>query len=203
MAYFLDPVSNGGRIGTWASIRTPGYRYTEWYARNDESQVVFQEYYDMVVDPYQLENLLGNSNPSDDPETVQLSANLADLRSCSDDSYRVEREVTAPVSHVASGTGTLDSNTVEAPRWTRFDFETQANTEHTVSISWDSNADIRFNVFRAGGTLLSAPTQDSNPGIWRGNFTANGQYYVAIWSRTALQCLGKCFSINSKRRGIA
>jgi len=89
MEYFIDPRSNGGRIGTWASVRTPDYQYTEWYNSNDESLVSFREYYDMINDPFQLDNLLGNDDPNDDPDYSQLSIDLELLRNCSGFTCRV------------------------------------------------------------------------------------------------------------------
>ena len=64
---------------TWASIVTPTVQYVEW----DENGVTtFREYYDLVADPYQLVNLLGDSNPSNDPDVTGLSAQLALDRVC-------------------------------------------------------------------------------------------------------------------------
>ena len=82
MEYFHDP-GNSGRIETWASIRTPDYQYTEWYNTNNPDQVSFREYYNMNVDPYQLNNLLGNGNTNDDPNFTQLSITLGTQRVCS------------------------------------------------------------------------------------------------------------------------
>ena len=85
MEYFLDAQSNGGRIGDWASLRTDKYQYTEWYDSDGSGDVVFREYYDMVNDPYQLENLYENGDQSDDPDYTKLSAQLLDARQCSGD----------------------------------------------------------------------------------------------------------------------
>jgi arylsulfatase A-like enzyme len=60
-------------IPTWASIRTPEYQYVEYYAE-DKKTVVFREYYDLVEDPWQLENLLADGNPANDPDVPALSA---------------------------------------------------------------------------------------------------------------------------------
>lgn len=82
MEYFLDPLANGGRIGDWASLRTATYQYTEWYSNDGTGAVTFREYYDMVNDPYQLENLYENVSPADDPDYSGLSLELLDARSC-------------------------------------------------------------------------------------------------------------------------
>ena len=83
MEYFIDPEANGGRIDSWASIRTPEYQYTEWYDRFEPDQVIFREYYNMKLDRFQRNNLLGNSDPNDDPDVSQLSITLGTQRNCS------------------------------------------------------------------------------------------------------------------------
>lgn len=82
MEYFRDPEANGGRIGSWASQRTDKYQYTEWYDVDDQNLVTFREHYDMTIDPYQLENLYENDDPTDDPDFTDLSVQLRDARSC-------------------------------------------------------------------------------------------------------------------------
>ena len=83
MEYFLDREANGGRVGDWASLRNAEYQYTEWYDLDGTGDVIFREYYDMVNDPFQLNNLLGNDNPDDDPDVTRLSSQLRNARSCS------------------------------------------------------------------------------------------------------------------------
>ena len=53
-------------IQTWASVRTPQYQYIEYYG-DDEATKTFGEYYDLVSDPWQLQNLLADGDPSNDP----------------------------------------------------------------------------------------------------------------------------------------
>ena len=72
--YFLDS-SNGLGRPTWASIRSSTRQYTEYY--DTAGAVTFREYYDMVNDPYQLVNLLGDGNPANDPSYASLSTQLA------------------------------------------------------------------------------------------------------------------------------
>jgi len=71
-------------IPTWASLRTPDYQYLEWY---DADNTTIQtdngrEYYDLNVDPWQLNNLLADGNPANDPDVAALSSRLRDLRTC-------------------------------------------------------------------------------------------------------------------------
>jgi arylsulfatase A-like enzyme len=83
MEYYYDTGNNNG-IPTWASIRTAGYQFTEYYgANNGMSTVTFREYYDLVNDPYQLVNLLNDGVASNDPANLtQLSAQLARAKTC-------------------------------------------------------------------------------------------------------------------------
>ena len=70
---------------SWASIRTTGYQYVEYYGPNG-STVTFREYYDLDQDPYQLDNLLGDGDSSNDPDPVTLlllSQQLSRDRTCS------------------------------------------------------------------------------------------------------------------------
>jgi arylsulfatase A-like enzyme len=66
----------------WASIRAAAYQYVEYYAP-DKKSVLFREYYDLKSDPSQLENLLGDGDPSNDPDVEALSSRLARDRTCS------------------------------------------------------------------------------------------------------------------------
>lgn len=65
----------------WASTWTPEWQYIEYY--DDADGVTFREYYNLGSDPWQLDNLLGDSDPSNDPgELEALSAQLAADREC-------------------------------------------------------------------------------------------------------------------------
>ncbi len=48
----------------WASLRTSTYHYIEYYG---DGRVQAWEYYDLIRDPYQVDNLLGDGDPSTDP----------------------------------------------------------------------------------------------------------------------------------------
>ncbi|MEA2452859.1 MAG: hypothetical protein QOG04_1569 [Actinomycetota bacterium] len=71
----------GNPLDTWASVRTTDYQYIEYYDSNDT--VIYREYYDLVEDPYELENLLDNGDVLDDPEWLSISNDLAQMRTCS------------------------------------------------------------------------------------------------------------------------
>ncbi|MGH9000470.1 MAG: sulfatase family protein [Acidimicrobiia bacterium] len=70
----------GWRYPTWASLRDSARQYVEWY--DDDGSVVFRDYYDLVADPGQLENLLADGDPANDPDVRADSAKLAKARSC-------------------------------------------------------------------------------------------------------------------------
>lgn len=77
LEYWHDGVKS---LNTWASIRTTDNQYIEYY--DDTGFVTYREYYDLIEDPYQLENLLDNGNPLDDPQWITLSNDLAQMRDC-------------------------------------------------------------------------------------------------------------------------
>ncbi|MGH2765252.1 MAG: sulfatase-like hydrolase/transferase, partial [Actinomycetota bacterium] len=67
--------------GPWASTRTPRYQYIEYHNR-DTGAVKFREYYDLVLDPFQLTNLYGDKNPRNDPWAPALSRELNGMQVC-------------------------------------------------------------------------------------------------------------------------
>jgi arylsulfatase A-like enzyme len=75
--YSRDP---GFRYPPWASLRDLSSQYIEYY--EDDGTIAFREYYDLVSDPYQLENLLGDADPANDPDVTARSARLAQLATC-------------------------------------------------------------------------------------------------------------------------
>ena len=69
-------------IPPWASLRTKQWQYIEFYERKDNTTLHFQEYYDLVADPWQLDNLLADDDPSNDPDVTALSARLRKAVRC-------------------------------------------------------------------------------------------------------------------------
>ena len=57
----------------WRSIRSLTYQYVEWRAAG---HVIAREYYDLVSDPFQMQNLLGDGDPSNNPPLAALHAAL-------------------------------------------------------------------------------------------------------------------------------
>jgi arylsulfatase A-like enzyme len=77
LEYWRSP--DGGPPG-WASLRTTTHQYIEWYA-DDGVTRTFREYYDLVSDPWQLQNLLADNDPAN-PNVTTLSDQLAKQRTC-------------------------------------------------------------------------------------------------------------------------
>jgi arylsulfatase A-like enzyme len=75
--YSRDP---GFRYPPWASLRDLSSQYIEYY--EDDGRIAFREYYDLQADPYELENLLGDADPANDPDVTARSARLAQLATC-------------------------------------------------------------------------------------------------------------------------
>ena len=68
----------------WASTLAQDYQYTEYYDAN--GIVAFREYYDLIEDPWQLENLLGDDDAGNDPDPEtqsRLELQLQRDRRCS------------------------------------------------------------------------------------------------------------------------
>jgi arylsulfatase A-like enzyme len=75
---------NMGGCLFWAAEETPNYHYIEYYDGPDfdRANVTFREYYDLRTDPFELENLLGDSDPTNDPDVTDAAAQLALDRNC-------------------------------------------------------------------------------------------------------------------------
>ena len=65
----------------WASILGDNYQYTEYYEK-ESGALMYREYYDLASDPFALENLLGDGNPSNDPGVEMLSDDLDAMKTC-------------------------------------------------------------------------------------------------------------------------
>ena len=72
----------------------------------------------------------------------------------------------------------------------QFDFTALATALHNITVSWDSGADINFDVFNSSGlSVNSNVVQRSNPVVWTGELIAGNQYSLSVWlaeDRTAL-----------------
>ena len=70
----------GSTAPPWASIWARHYQYTEYY--DGAGEITFREYYDLDDDPWQLDNLLHDGRPANDPDVGPLHDRLTADRSC-------------------------------------------------------------------------------------------------------------------------
>jgi arylsulfatase A-like enzyme len=68
----------GKSVPDFASTRAPAFQYIEYYDSN--GIVIAQEYYDLAADPWQLVNLLGDTDPTNDPSPDEIRALSEQLR---------------------------------------------------------------------------------------------------------------------------
>lgn len=82
--YYYDP-ANANYVSTWSAIHNAQYVYIEYYGQTTSTSGTpsFREYYDMVNDPYQMQNLLMDGNSANDPDVAALSALLSSQKTCS------------------------------------------------------------------------------------------------------------------------
>lgn len=104
LEYWRSP--DGGPPG-WASVRTTTYQYIEWYS-DGTGALAFQEYYDLIADPWQLQNLLADADPANDPDVAALSALLAADRVCTGRAYSPAGATSAEILDGADVPGKLD-----------------------------------------------------------------------------------------------
>ncbi len=76
LEYFMD---EHRAIPDWSAIRTTRFNYVQYY---DGDQIVYREYYDLVADPWEIRNLLGDTITTNDPDTSGLATRLARYRTC-------------------------------------------------------------------------------------------------------------------------
>jgi arylsulfatase A-like enzyme len=69
-------------IPTWASLRTAQWQYIEFFEKGNNTGIQWREYYDLTADPWELNNLLADKDPSNDPDTGALSARLHRAAAC-------------------------------------------------------------------------------------------------------------------------
>lgn len=93
-----------------------------------------------------------------------------------------DQETIAP-DPVNTVQGTLDNNLVAGPRWVRLRFSALTTGVHEIRVAWDSDSDVKYNVFKSDDTRISTTTvEGSNPAVWSAALDANEEYYVGLWT---------------------
>jgi arylsulfatase A-like enzyme len=69
-------------IPTWLSLRAKQWQYIEFFDKGN-SNIQWKEYYDLTSDPWELNNLLADKDPGNDPDVASLSARLHEAATCS------------------------------------------------------------------------------------------------------------------------
>jgi len=130
----------------WASLRGSGYQYIEWY--DDAGAVIFREYYDLATDPWQLENLLSDADPLNDPDVSALSEQLARDRTC----VGTSGEAACPTGSPTLSIGDAVPVTEGGPG-------TKVFSRFTVSMSSPSSEPVTF-MYSTADDTASAGTGD-------------------------------------------
>ena len=79
LEYFRSPDATA--YPSWAATLRPGSQYVEYYGE-DARTVAFAEYYDLVADPWQNQNLLADGVAGNEPDVGPLADVLAADRAC-------------------------------------------------------------------------------------------------------------------------
>ena len=77
--YWEDPANNNG-VPDWTSIRNEHRMYSEYY--DGSGGLLAREFYDLDDDPWELHNLLGDGDPSNDPDVTEVAMQLEEYRTC-------------------------------------------------------------------------------------------------------------------------
>ncbi len=123
-----------------------------------------------------------SATTADDGNVYRVDITDANGMLSTDDAALEVFEIVLPVTVVSIAQGIIDSDRLAGPRWVRLDFDSLAAATHTINVSWDSAADVRYRVFETGATQISSIIQGSSPRVWSGELEANTQYYIALWS---------------------
>lgn len=78
--------------------------------------------------------------------------------------------------------GTVDSERNAGPRWLLINFDALATATHTITVAWDSDADVRFIVRDQNDDNLSSTIRGTQPGVWQGPLVDGQSYSLALWS---------------------
>jgi len=82
--------------------------------------------------------------------------------------------------------GTLDSTNATAKRWHRIDFNAPASGNHTVTVSWDSAADVRYKLRQTDRTAVTSTVRQPSPSVWNGALNTSTDYFIGVWSTNGI-----------------
>ena len=81
------------------------------------------------------------------------------------------------------GRGVLDKDKEIGPSWMRVDFAPLTTGTHTISVSWESEANLRYSIFRERDQKQLGKTDiTASPSQWIGELDASESYYLGVWS---------------------
>jgi hypothetical protein len=127
--------------------------------------------------------VIADASVVDDGAVYRVEVTDDNVTVSSDEATLIVTAAPAPVTILSIGQGTLDSERIAAQRFVRLTFDALATAIHTITVAWDSDADVKFNVLSSNGTRLnSAVISDSNPGVWTGMLESGEQYSLGVWS---------------------
>ena len=121
---------------------------------------------------------------ADDGAQYSVLVTNEDIERASDSATLTVRGDLPANGIVTLGQGTLDSAGVQGPRRIELDFVPLADASHTISVSWDSDADVRFNVFNNDDERInSTAVGGTNPAVWVGDLDGSKPGYIRVWSK--------------------
>jgi len=89
-------------------------------------------------------------------------------------------QVAAPIE---IGSGSLKNDRVDNQHWQRFDFVPLVSGTHTIRVTLNSNADVRFSLFEGESRTRFATTKDTATALrWTGNLDGSKTYAVGVWT---------------------
>ena len=149
-----------------------------------EGNLTYQWFVNDVVIPNANDSLLSLNAVAISDNGTNYSVEVTDSRGSviSEPATLTVNESSSPVTMATIGTGTVDSSRVAGPRFVRLEFDSFAAGEHTITVTWDSDADVRFIVNESDGTNISSTIRGLNPGIWTGVLEADSAYFIGLWS---------------------
>ena len=145
----------------------------------------YQWFANASVIPDATNNTLTVNSVSAAADGTAYSVQITDGNNASATSNNAILSVVPPLpsSVINLGEATLDSERAAGPRFVSFSFDSLGDAVHTVTVAWDSDADVRFNLLDPNGNRVNdSAVRGTNPGVWSGPLDANTRYRLSIFS---------------------